>query len=52
MVKLGVFAGYVGLNLLLGSFLHYYDLPLLAVLAYLLFWKRWGKSSNQEKGDT
>ena len=52
VLKLGVFAGYVGLNLLLGSFLHYYDLPLLAVLAYLLFWKRWGKSSNQEKGDT
>ena len=32
VLKLGVFAGYVGMNLLLGSFLHYYDLPLLAVL--------------------
>ena len=37
------------MNLLLGSFLHYYDLPLLAVLAYLLFWKRWNKPSEDRK---
>ena len=49
VLKLGVFAGYVGMNLLLGSFLHYYDLPLLAVLAYLLFWKRWNKPSEDRK---
>ena len=29
VLKLGVFAGYVGLNLLLGSFLHTYDIPFL-----------------------
>ncbi len=50
VLKLGVFAGYVGMNLLLGSFLHYYDLPLLAVLAYLLFWKRWNKPSEGQEG--
>ena len=49
VLKLGVFAGYVGMNLLLGSFLHYYDLPLLAMLAYLLFWKRWNKPSEDRK---
>ena len=43
VLKLGVFAGYVGMNLLLGSFLHTYDIPFLAVLVYWLFGKRWGK---------
>lgn len=42
-LKLGVFAGYVGMNLLLGSFLHIYDLPFLAVLVYLLFLKKWNR---------
>ena len=48
VLKLGVFAGYVGLNLLLGSFLHYYDIPFLAVLVYWLFGKRWARPSGNE----
>ena len=47
VLKLGVFAGYVGLNLLLGSFLHTYDIPFLAVLVYWLFGKRWGKAREE-----
>lgn len=43
VLKLGVFAGYVGMNLFLGYFLHYYDLPFLAILVYLLFLKKWRK---------
>ncbi len=41
VLKCGVFVGYAGLNLILGHFLHYYDLPFLAVLVYLLFLKKW-----------
>lgn len=48
VLKLGVFAGYVVLNLLLGSFLHYYDIPFLAVLVYWLFGKRWARPSGNE----
>lgn len=48
VLKLGVFAGYVGMNLLLGSFLHYYDIPFLAVLVYWLFGKRWARPSGNE----
>ena len=47
VLKLGVFAGYVVLNLLLGSFLHTYDIPFLAVLVYWLFGKRWGKAREE-----
>ena len=47
VLKLGVFAGYVGMNLLLGSFLHTYDIPFLAVLVYWLFGKRWGKAREE-----
>ena len=35
------------LNLLLGSFLHTYDIPFLAVLVYWLFGKRWGKAREE-----
>ena len=31
------------MNLFLGYFLHYYDLPFLAILVYLLFLKKWRK---------
>ena len=41
VLKVGVFVGYLGLNLLLGYFLHYYDLPFLLILVYLLFLKKW-----------
>lgn len=41
ILKVGVFAGYIGLNWVLGSFLHYYDFPFLAALIYLLFVKKW-----------
>ena len=35
------------MNLLLGSFLHTYDIPFLAVLVYWLFGKRWGKAREE-----
>ncbi len=41
VLKVGVLVGYLGLNFLLGYFLHYYDLPFLLILVYLLFLKKW-----------
>ena len=41
VLKVGVFVGYLELNLLLGYFLHYYDLLFLLILVYLLFLKKW-----------
>ena len=49
VLKLGVFAGYVGLNLLLGSFLHYYDLPLPSGAGVLAVWEEVGKGARRIK---
>ena len=41
VIKIGIFAGYVGLNILLGSFIKIYDILFLIVLVYLLFIKKY-----------
>ena len=47
VLKVGVFVGYAAMNwVLVGSFLHYYDLPFLAALGYLLFVEKWKASDN------
>ncbi|MGI6254381.1 MAG: hypothetical protein ACOYJZ_01990 [Acutalibacter sp.] len=47
ILKVGVFVGYAAMNwVLVGSFLHYYDLPFLAALVYLLFLKKWEAPGN------
>lgn len=48
LLKVGVFAGYIGLNWVLGSFLHYYDFPFLAALIYLLFVKKWQPIKSEQ----
>ena len=37
VLKVGIFAGYIGLNLLLGAFLKGYDILFFLLLIYLLF---------------
>lgn len=48
-IKLGVFAGYLGINLLLGSFLKVYDLVFFLLLLYLLFVRKY--ENPGEPGD-
>ena len=49
VLKLGVFAGYVGMNLLLGSFLHYLRHPLPGGAGVLAVWEEVGKGARRIK---
>ena len=40
VIKFGILAGYLVMNMLLGGFLKIYDLAFLAILVYLLFFKK------------
>ena len=41
LIKIGIFAGYLGINMLLGRFIKIYDLLFLSLLVYLLFVKKY-----------
>lgn len=43
LIKIGIFAGYIGINILLGGFIQLYDVLFFLILLYLLFIKKYDK---------
>ena len=43
LIKIGIFAGYIGINILLGGFIQLYDVLFLLILLYLLFIKKYNE---------
>ena len=43
LIKIGIFAGYIGINILLGGFIQVYDILFLLILLYLLFIKKYNE---------
>ena len=47
LIKLGIFVGYIGINILLGGFIAIYDLVFLSILIYLLFIKKYDNNKTE-----
>ena len=43
LIKIGIFAGYIGINILLGGFIQLYDVLFFLILLYLLFIKKYNE---------
>lgn len=43
LIKIGIFVGYIGINILLGGFIQLYDVLFFLILLYLLFIKKYDK---------
>ena len=48
VIKIGIFAGYIGLNILLGGFIKIYDILFLILLVYLLFIKNFTQTGERD----
>ena len=51
VIKIGIFAGYIVINLFLGAFIKIYDILFFAVLIYLLFFQKHQKNAGKRHQD-